>query len=462
MFRYSRNSPLMSCGAILALVLMTILASPCLAWETIGDLTDPCSISIDDYLDLTEAWVEKSGTQLKFVMLMRGEVPHTTGSPGDENVYLWFVDADNNPNTGQSPGNAAGSEFNIRAVVSYGEIHGFVDPTGDWPGLWDSAEASIIDDRVEVVVDMPQILSPDLFHFRCGSFQIIGESHYPGNDVTEQSAECWASRYAVCMDPNYLGFGIESNISIYKCDPCDPMNTATGTLVVERHSSNSGGNLPVFDTIEEHDDGETPGTHELFGQTMAICDFLHVRTEAVMDILTYDAGAYGQVDTKAAGYQGFRLLGRDGDTGPVPHGMFLLDLRHGYHVRGIEAENKVDAQSYAQIVINDIDADPMVQVGMWGDGRGGMNDVHTGQRVDAIDLADLGMEFSRRYQIDTFIGNICRTSNPSYATYQAQVAGPSDLVVTFRMVHPKADTNEDRTVDFKDIAMLAATWLTQK
>jgi hypothetical protein len=447
-------------AAVLVCVGMT---SPALAlgWQTIGSLTDPCNGAIPGYLDITQAWVEKNGTQLKFVMIVEGTIPSSTPAPGDDIIFLWFVDADNNLNTGQGPG-SVGSEFNVRSWVGHDGIGGYVDVTGSWVGTGGAALTTITGNKVEIVVDMPQIMSPDLFHFRCGSFQIFGGEYSPGNEITEESSQCWASKYAVLMDPDNVQFGVESNMQIYKCDPCDPLNTATATLVIDKHTANTEGSIPVFDAMEGHDDGDTPGTHQLFGQTMGVCDFLHVRTEAIMDISTVDAGAFGQVDTQAAGHQGFRLLGRDGDTGPVPHGMFILDLRHGYHVRGIEASWKVDAQSYAQIVINDINDRPWFQVKVWGDGRGGDNTPYTGQKVDSIDLADIGMEFNRRYDVASLVVNTCRINDPSYATYQAQAAGHSDLVVTFRMVHPTADLNADRTVDFKDMAVLAAQWLTQK
>jgi hypothetical protein len=448
--------------SVIIAIAIALAASPSQAagWQTIGSLTDPCDVGIDPALDIRQAWVERNGTQLRFVMVMEGSVPTSEPVPGDGNVYLWLVDADNNPETGQNPEQSVGSEFNVRVVVGSAGPEGYVDVTGQWPGSDGPAVATVAGNRIEILIDMPQIMSPDIFQFRCSTFRIESGDYYPGNDVTPQSARTWVSRYAVLFDPNCLGQSVEANMHVYKCDPGDPLNTATGTLVVDRHGS-PGSRFPVFNTMEGHLDG-TPGTHEIFGQTMAASDFLHVRAEAIMDFDTVDAAAFGQVDVKAAGYCGFRLLSRDAWTGPVPHGMFVLDLAHGYHVRGNEVDSKVQTQSYAQIVINDINNSPDFQVKVWSNDRVGRNDTYTAQRTESIDLADLGMEFNRLYQIDTLVMDTCKTIEPSYATYTAQAAGHSDLVVTFRMVYPMADLNADRVVDFRDMAVLVSQWLLEK
>jgi hypothetical protein len=114
-------------AAVLVCVGMT---SPALAlgWQTIGSLTDPCNGAIPGYLDITQAWVEKNGTQLKFVMIVEGTIPSSTPAPGDDIIFLWFVDADNNLNTGQGPG-SVGSEFNVRSWVGHDGIGGYVDAT---------------------------------------------------------------------------------------------------------------------------------------------------------------------------------------------------------------------------------------------------------------------------------------------------------------------------------------------
>jgi hypothetical protein len=454
-----KKSMTLCVAAVLVWLTMTstTLAS---GWQTIGSLTDPCNNTIPGYLDITQAWVEKNGTQLKFVMIVEGTIPSSTPAPGDDIVFLWLVDADNNPNTGQSTWNSIGNEFNIRAVISHTETTGWVDVVGQWAGTGGQAVAVVTDNRVEVVVDMPQMMSPDLFHFRSDTFESVGGTGYPGNGVTEESAECWVSQYAVVIDPNYTRCEVESHIEIYKCDPNYPLDTATGTLAVDKYSDIYD-TTAVFGTMEGHNDGNTPGESQLFGHTMGACNYLHVRASAMFDISTYDAGAYGEVMAKAAGYQGFKLLGRDGQTGPVPHGMFLAEFRHGYHLSGVGEEWEVYAHSFAQVVINDIEEEP-VQMTVWYDAQYGANEALTRQRVDTIDLADLGMEFNRRYVIDTLVADLCRTNEPTYATYKAKMTGDSDLVVNLKVVHPTADLNADRTVDFRDMAVLAAQWLVEK
>jgi hypothetical protein len=444
--------------ALVPLVMLAGMATYDVSGETLAQFDDAADMGIPGYVDILSVQVDKTGSDLTFTMVMRDTIPQTLPAPSDTITFLWFADTDNNPDTGQ--GGVLGNEYNVRAVVGQTYGGGFVDVVGQWANGGGTGQVAVSDNVISITINISQIGSPDLFSMRADAGQFIGGAG-AGNGFTPNSAQAWVSRYAVLMDPNNAGFGVQSNIEMYMCDPCDPLNPATGTLVIDKHTDNSGISLPVFDLLEGHQDG-TPGEHELFGQTMGDCDFLHVRTEAAMDIITSEAGAYGQVDAKAAGWQGFRLVSREGETGPVPHGMFLMELRHGYHIRGIEADWKAEAQSYAQIVINDFTEDPGFQVAVWGHGKNGRNDTYTSEKVETIDLADLGMEFGRRYHLDTLVMNTCKLAEPSYATYEAQVAGHSDLVVTFRMVHPTADLNSDRAVDFKDMAVLAAQWLTEK
>ena len=89
------------------------------AGQKIGQIIDPCNLSIDGSTDVLSAWVERSGTKLNFVMEMRASIPSAAQLSDDNDTitYIWLVDADNNPATGQNSG-GAGGEFNVRAVIS--------------------------------------------------------------------------------------------------------------------------------------------------------------------------------------------------------------------------------------------------------------------------------------------------------------------------------------------------------
>jgi hypothetical protein len=86
-------------------------------------LTDPENHEIYGFVDILSARVEQDGGLLTFVIETRGDIPTTLSQPDDSIIYLWFVDADNNPSTGQPHGDL-GSEFNVRTVISerYGRI----------------------------------------------------------------------------------------------------------------------------------------------------------------------------------------------------------------------------------------------------------------------------------------------------------------------------------------------------
>jgi hypothetical protein len=164
-----------------ALILLTATQAPCPA-QVISELEDPPNYDIDDYVDILAARIEQDGGLLTFVIETRGEIPTTLPRPEDSITYLWYVDADNDPNTGQ-PHNDLGSEFNVRAVVS--EVHGggFVDVTGDMPG-GGLGEVAVQGNSIQITIGLQQIANPEQFHWASDSFQVIDEQYVWGNGQT--------------------------------------------------------------------------------------------------------------------------------------------------------------------------------------------------------------------------------------------------------------------------------------
>ncbi|MBK6900528.1 MAG: hypothetical protein IPH09_15170 [bacterium] len=103
------------------------------AWEMLSYQDDPVDLAIDESLDITAASVEQQGGRLLFTIALRGDVPASLLGPDDTQTYLWYVDADEDPSTGQNHG-AVGSEFNVRAVIGETYGGGWVDITGEMPG----------------------------------------------------------------------------------------------------------------------------------------------------------------------------------------------------------------------------------------------------------------------------------------------------------------------------------------
>ncbi len=156
------------CGSTSKLIVAGVLlisgAAPAFAGELIGQLTDPEQPAVEASVDIINASIEQDGGLLTFVMETRGEIP--VPLPSNETlVYIWFVDADNDPDTGQ-PHGALGSEFNVRAVIAGDQMVGFVDITGSLPG-GGMGTVTVEANRIEMTIGLAQIANPEQFHWRC-------------------------------------------------------------------------------------------------------------------------------------------------------------------------------------------------------------------------------------------------------------------------------------------------------
>jgi len=78
------------------------------AGSIIGQLVDPEQPECEGFVDILSARIEQDGGQLTFVIEAREEIPTSVGS-NEHITFLWLVDADNDPMTGQ-PHEQLGSE----------------------------------------------------------------------------------------------------------------------------------------------------------------------------------------------------------------------------------------------------------------------------------------------------------------------------------------------------------------
>jgi hypothetical protein len=141
------------------------------SWVILSSLTDEENLAARDFCDVTDAWIEQEGGLLRFVIQVRGTVPSTLALADDGISFIWLVDADLDPATGQSHGDI-GSDFNLRAVISENFGGGFVDVTGAMPG-GGVGSVDVTDARIELTVGLSQIGSPQSFDWRCGCFETI-------------------------------------------------------------------------------------------------------------------------------------------------------------------------------------------------------------------------------------------------------------------------------------------------
>ncbi len=166
-----------------ALALVPVAAS---GGTPIGNLTDPEHPAVEASLDILAAAIEQEGGQLTLTMQLRGPLPTALPDPDDVQTYLWFVDTDQDPATGQPHGDV-GSEFNVRAVIGQTYGGGWVDVTGAAPGGGDGV-VTIDGSTIRIRVWLHQIDNPAAFNWNCGTFRIVGGVHANGNDDTAVAA----------------------------------------------------------------------------------------------------------------------------------------------------------------------------------------------------------------------------------------------------------------------------------
>ncbi|GMU23751.1 MAG: hypothetical protein AMXMBFR13_38290 [Phycisphaerae bacterium] len=169
-----------------ALGLLWGVASARAGAAVIGQLTDPAQPAEAGYVDILSAFVEQDGGLLTFVIETRGDIPTSVPGPEEHITFIWLVDADNDPATGQ-PHEQVGSEFNVRAVISPLYGGGFVDVTGGMPG-GGTGGMVIAGNQVRITVGLGQIANPATFHWSCDAWHAINNVGVTANHETAAAA----------------------------------------------------------------------------------------------------------------------------------------------------------------------------------------------------------------------------------------------------------------------------------
>ncbi|MFH1109226.1 MAG: hypothetical protein V1790_08540 [Planctomycetota bacterium] len=151
--------------------------------QIIGELTDPADSGVEESVDILSARIEQDGGLLAFVIETRGPIPTSNPPPNEQITYLWLVDADNNPLTGQ-PHEHLGTEFNVRAVISEAYGGGFVDVTGGLPG-GGSGAVQIQGNSVKITIGLAQVANPAVFHWACDAFHAVDNIAVSANHETQ-------------------------------------------------------------------------------------------------------------------------------------------------------------------------------------------------------------------------------------------------------------------------------------
>jgi len=434
-------------------LLILISGQSAMGGQIIGHLDDPEDMGILDFTDITSAWVEKDGSSLTFVMQLRGAVPEPAALPefNASLTYIWLVDADNNPDTGQSPG-YSGSEFNVRAVISQnpGIAGGFVDVVGAMSG---GGNGSVMIDgqQVRMTVDRSQIASTSSFHWRNDAWLWVPESVVSANWLTDSSFAV-VQAYGVLYQTEPRFHNVQCSYAVSQCapgseDPC------TATVVMDNSNYNNSASDPIFLSIDGKRPPEMPDSYQVLAQAMGNAGFMHVRNHARLDVESADPSVFGQSFAQSNFDVEFILYGPD-ETGPIPPDTFILKYTHDYHLFGIDVRGQSSGRTFAQIVITQ--ADPIVQKGVWVHQQEALNNDFFAKAEETIDLAAYGFEYGVLYGLDLLLIDEATVATPSP---YAEAVTDSTFLGSIEVKPQVCDLNGDGTVNLTDFALLAESWL---
>ena len=429
-------------------VCLFLFSSPVYSSQIIGQLTDPVDMGIDEYTDVVEAWVEKDGSLLTFVMEMRGPIPDASELPefDDTITYLWLVNADTNPKTGQSTWNNVGSEFNVRAVISQDpqRAGGFVDITGAMENGGGNGTVVVQNNRIQITIDRSQIASVKRFYWKSDAFKYF-YGYNESSNLPTVSALARVGKYGVVYDINDLWYRAgENTILAYQADdPCTPLIDMTDL---------NESDFPVFLSIER----KYPDQNDcqVFADAASHSGMNHLRTFSRFQVEYADPAAYGQSHANASYDCNFLLDAEPGQTGPIPPDVFFLRYNHNYRIRANNDQGQATGWSFAQIVLNQYD--PLVQKGVWVHQRQVWNDDIFSSYEESVDLADYGFEFGVTYIISIFMSDV---STVLAETDYAQVITDSTFTALIEVGTLEGDLDGDWDVDMADLAEFALNWL---
>jgi hypothetical protein len=422
------------------------------AGQVIGQLTDPCNMAIDDYLDVLSASVERDDANLTFVMEMRGNIPNASSLPdfNDSITYIWFVDADNNPNTGQDAG-GVGGEFNVRVVVSQNPAFsgGYVDITGAMQGSGTGGTGTIevAGNIARITINRSQIASVKRFHWRSDASSYIGGTGI-GNGVTPESGLARVGRYGVLTAPanDYYQVGDSYLYATLESDPGNPVIELTNV---------NGGSFFVYLPLErKYPDQDNT---QINAQATGHSGPGQLRMLSMFDVTAADPAVTGYAEGMALSDVDFYLDGNEDETGSVPAGVFMLKLTHDYHIFAADTQGQGYCTTFAQIVINQV-GDPAIQKGVWVRQDRVQNEQRFGKYEETIDLADYGLEFGVQYRISTMLDD--RSEIPQ-ASAESGIFTDSSMLTSIDVAGIAGDIDNDWNVDLLDFARFADNWLMQ-
>ena len=167
--------------------------------DKVGDVPSKYS-----FIDIVYAEIRQInlGT-LQFEMRVKSTIPLDLGD--SVVVYLWMIDTDLDPNTGQRHF-FVGSEYNIRVAFYDGHWQGWVDPIGQRPG-GGQCPVFIDNDTVSIVVKRNQIGNTTRFSWEVSASDDRGDCDEPDSySICQLSSEISSSGVAseILLSPSQL------------------------------------------------------------------------------------------------------------------------------------------------------------------------------------------------------------------------------------------------------------------
>jgi len=436
-------------GVLAAWVLFGSAAS--FGGEIIGQLSDLVQPEVEAFVDITSAWVEKDGSSLTFVLELRGNGPDPADftEPDTGMTYIWLVDADNNPNTGQS---WVGNDFNVRVVVSNNPnwAGGFVDVVGAMGG-GGSGTVQVADNLVKITIEKSQIGSPDYFSWRSDAAYWVNGPTQSYNGVTPESGFAQLLAYGVLYDLNQQQFYAEPNFIAYQCAEENPEEFYE---IMHQTNFNSSGTDPIFLSLDQKYPEQF--SCQVLAQAAGAAGIRQVRNTARFDVEWPDSPVFGISKVSSFYSFVFTLYGPEG-SGPIPPETFRMKFSHDYSVFGSDLEGQARGWSMAQLLI--VQMDPLEQKGVWVLQAEGCNNTYFSKNEESIDLAELpngALEYGVPYGANMLLINEAQAPVP---TNYAEAIADSTTMVSIEVAPLPGDTDGDGDVDLADVARLAEHWL---
>ena len=148
----------------------------------LDQLTDPVEECLAPFLDIIEARIESDAGNLTFIMRLRAAPSTLLKSPDDALIFIWMIDADCNPNTGQAWG-SLGADFKITAKINQHNSVGSVNVLGSMPG-GGTGTVAIADDTLRVTIETRQIGVPTEFNWCVTSLAFVDGRFGSGNNIS--------------------------------------------------------------------------------------------------------------------------------------------------------------------------------------------------------------------------------------------------------------------------------------